>query len=189
MVRLGARTISRVLIQVVGYDHPDAARLAGEVQQEYVVRYGGPDETPVDPAQFAPPQGLFVVGYVDGRPAACGGWRARERSADGLADGDAELKRMYVVESLRGRGLARRLLAELERNAADAGRVRMVLETGTRQPEAVGLYSSAGYQPIPKFGQYRRDPLSLCFAKVLPAPGSAWNGLRRPVADVRLRPS
>jgi GNAT superfamily N-acetyltransferase len=71
------------------------------------------------------------------------------------------------VPQARGRGLARRILAELEATAAAAGRVRMVLETGTLQPEAIALYSSCGYTPIPKFGLYREDPLSVCLGKPL----------------------
>jgi hypothetical protein len=51
-----------VEIQVVAYDHPDAAALINEVQQEYVVRYGGPDESAVLPAEFAP-----TAGVVPGR--------------------------------------------------------------------------------------------------------------------------
>lgn len=77
------------------------------------------------------------------------------------------MKRVYVVPDARGRGLARRMLAEVERTAASAGRTRMVLETGLRQPEAIGLYQSAGYHPIAPFGAYRDDPLSRCFAKEL----------------------
>lgn len=158
------------------YDHPDAARLVAAVQQVYVARYGGTDSTPVDPAQFRPPRGWFVVGYAGGEPVACGGWRLRGRTGndavptDGdavLKDGDAEIKRMYVVEAARGLGFARRVLAELERSAAEAGALRMVLETGTRQPEAIALYRSSGYYAIPKFGLYRCEPNSRCFAKPL----------------------
>src|SRR5438128_1178906 len=90
------------------FDSPDAQRLIAEVQQEYVVRYGDEDVTPVDPAEFTPPLGYFVVGYLDGVPVACGGWRVHEatESADFL-DGDAELKRMYVAPEVRGKGFAR----------------------------------------------------------------------------------
>ncbi|MGH3912969.1 MAG: GNAT family N-acetyltransferase [Pseudonocardiaceae bacterium] len=87
--------------------------------------------------------------------------------------GDAELKRMYVVPAARGRGLSRVLLTELERRASTAGRRRMVLETGVRQPESLGLYTSSGYTEIPRFGLYRREPLSRCFAKVLPVVAQA----------------
>ncbi|AEW97776.1 acetyltransferase [Streptantibioticus cattleyicolor NRRL 8057 = DSM 46488] len=149
------------------YDHPDAVLLSGRVQQEYIERYGDPDRTPMDPADFDPPRGLYLIGYLDGEPVATGGWRAQDHSPEGYADGDAELKRMYVVPGARGRGLARRVLAELERSAAAAGRRRMVLETGTRQPEAIALYTSVGYAPVTKFGIYRDDPLSVCLGRDL----------------------
>ncbi|MFC1402973.1 MULTISPECIES: GNAT family N-acetyltransferase [Streptacidiphilus] len=153
-------------IRAVGYAHPDAQRLIAEVQQEYVRRYGDVDLSPVDPAQFDPPQGLFAVVYdADGTPVGTGAWRAREAGEPGLADGDAELKRMYTVPSARGRGLARAMLRFLEQEAGRAGRLRLVLETGTEQPEALALYASEGYLPTEKFGFYRDSPLSVCLAK------------------------
>jgi GNAT superfamily N-acetyltransferase len=175
-------------LRAVGYDHPDVAVLVAAVQREYVLRYGDEDATPVDPSEFAPPRGRFVAGYVAGEPVACGGWRARdavvadgapEPGADdsagpadaGPAGGDAEFKRMFVVAGHRGRGYARAVLAELERSAAAAGRRRAVLETGTRQPEAMALYAGAGYVPIPPFGVYRDSPSCRCFAKPLPRTG------------------
>lgn len=149
-----------------GYGHPDAQLLIAQVQQEYVWRYGGPDATPTDPADFDPPTGLFVVGYLGERPVVCGGWRTRDADPP-LRDGDAELKRMYVAPAARGRGLARALLAELERTAQLAGRLRMVLETGRAQPEAIGLYTSSGYQRMPGFGHYRESENNRCYAKPL----------------------
>ncbi|MGM1064647.1 GNAT family N-acetyltransferase [Saccharothrix sp. Mg75] len=149
------------------YDHPDSVKLIAELQQVFVVRYGDEDVTPVDPAQFSAPLGHFVVGYLDGAPVACGGWRAHDVAEDSLRPGDAEIKRMYVVDALRGRGLSRLVLAELEDAARAAGRTRMVLETGTRQPEAIGLYEASGYARIDNFGVYRHHPDSLCYAKEL----------------------
>ncbi|HET9140800.1 GNAT family N-acetyltransferase [Actinophytocola sp.] len=147
-------------IRVVSYDHPDAVLLIDEVQQEYVVRYGGPDGTLVDPAEFAPPLGLFLIGYLDGVPVTCGGWRAHD-------DGVVELKRMYVAPAVRGRGLARAMLAELELTAKQAGNVRLVLETGQAQPEAIALYRSSGYTDVPKFGYYKDSEASIHLGKSL----------------------
>jgi GNAT superfamily N-acetyltransferase len=149
------------------YDSPDAVKLVAEVQQEYVARYGDEDATPTDPAEFAPPLGRFLVGYLDGVPVACGGWRAHDGDEPDFLDGDAEMKRMYVVSCARGRGFARQVLAALEESALAAGRRRMVLETGTAQPEAIALYTSSGYVPIPKFGHYRCADGSRCFGKPL----------------------
>ncbi|AEM80869.1 GNAT family N-acetyltransferase [Streptomyces violaceusniger] len=157
-------------IQPIRYDHPDALKLDEEVQAEYAVRYGEGDLTPMDAAHFDPPHGLYLMAYdPDGTPVATGGWRSQERSEEGYEDGDAEIKRMFVVRAARGRGLARRILAALEDSAREAGRVRMVLETGTEQPEAIELYTSSGYAPVPKFGLYRFEESSRCYAKLLTA--------------------
>ena len=150
----------------VGYGHPDAVTLIDRVQGEYVERYGSPDESPVDPMLFDPPQGLFVVGYEGGVPVATGAWRRSEVEAFGLAR-TAEIKRMYVVPEARGRGLARAMLAHLEQTAYATGFEALVLETGTKQPEAIALYASEGYEPIAGFGHYQGSPLSRCYAKVL----------------------
>jgi GNAT superfamily N-acetyltransferase len=148
-----------VRIEAVAYDHPEAARLIAEVQQEYVDRYGGEDQTPVDLAEFVPPRGLFLVGYDGTAAVACGGWRTRGT--------DAEIKRMYVTRTARRRGLARVMLAELERTARAAGHHRVILETGSEQPEAIALYRSAGYTGIPAFGYYACAAGSVHLGKVL----------------------
>ncbi|MEU7512898.1 GNAT family N-acetyltransferase [Streptomyces sp. NPDC042898] len=156
-------------IQPMPYDHPDAVKLNAAVQLEYAARYGDEgDVTPLDAGMFDPPHGLYLLAYdADGFPVATGGWRTQNENDEGYADGDAELKRMYVIPEARGLGLARRILAALEADARTAGRTRMVLETGTAQPEAIALYASSGYEPCAKFGHYRDYPNSRCFAKSL----------------------
>ncbi|MFE5137677.1 GNAT family N-acetyltransferase [Streptomyces fagopyri] len=158
-------------IRPVPFDHPDAVKLNDQVQAEYAERYGDEgDVTPLDASMFKPPLGLYLLAYDErGRPVATGGWRGQDENDEGYTDGDAELKRMYVVPQARGLGLARRILAALEDDARAAGRTRMVLETGAKQPEAVALYTSSGYAPCVKFGYYRFHDLSMCFAKPLSA--------------------
>lgn len=156
-------------IRRVGYGHPDALRLIEEVQGEYVVRYGGPDRTPLDPLMFEPPVGSFYVGYSEGRPVATGAWRRADTAALGTTV-TAEVKRMYVAPEARGRGHARVMLAHLEETATAAGYEALVLETGLRQPEAIALYESSGYVRVPGFGYYRDAPLSRCFGKRLVLP-------------------
>jgi len=157
-------------IVAVPYDHPDAVMLNDRVQIEYAARYGEGDHTVMDPLHFTPPHGLYLLAYdADRTPLATGGWRAMDATPEGHRPGDAELKRMYVVPEARGRGLARRILAALEESARAAGRTRMVLETGMKQPEAIALYLSEGYEPTEKFGYYRFEPDSRCFAKPLRA--------------------
>ncbi|NBE51571.1 GNAT family N-acetyltransferase [Streptomyces boluensis] len=156
-------------IRPTPYDHPDAIKLNDQVQLEYIDRYGDEgDATPLDAAMFNPPHGLYLLAYDElGRPVASGGWRTQDENEEGYSDGDAEIKRMYVVPESRGLGLARRTLALLEADARAAGRTRMVLETGIMQPEAIALYASEGYEPCAKFGYYRHHNPSRCMAKPL----------------------
>jgi GNAT superfamily N-acetyltransferase len=146
---------------------PDAAALVEEVQLEYVARYGSRDDTPLKPGYFEAPGGAFFVGYLAGVPIATGAWRRRSDVPALGRSATAEIKRMYVAVPGRGRGLARAMLAHLEVTAAAAGAEVMILETGTEQPEALGLYASAGYVAIPGFGFYRDSPLNRCLARPL----------------------
>ncbi|MFH0177163.1 GNAT family N-acetyltransferase [Streptomyces cacaoi] len=156
-------------IRPVAFDHPDAVKLNDEVQAEYHERYGdGGDATVLEPSDFQRPRGVYLIAYDElDRPVATGGWRSQDDDGKGHEDGDAELKRMFVIREMRGRGLARRMLTALEEDAREAGRVRMVLETGTEQPEAIALYTSSGYTPCTKFGYYREFENSRCYAKPL----------------------
>nr|WP_230081284.1 GNAT family N-acetyltransferase [Aeromicrobium senzhongii] len=139
-------------MRVVRYDHPDAVKLTELVQAEYVRRYSSEvgDASPMDPSEFDHPNGIFFIGYVDEVPVAMGGWR--RGGPHGETDG--EIKRMFVLDSHRGQGLSRQVLDELERSAARQGVSRLVLETGTEQPEAIALYRSAGYVDVDPFGYY-----------------------------------
>ncbi|MEU0133445.1 GNAT family N-acetyltransferase [Streptomyces sp. NPDC006296] len=159
-------------IQPRPFDHPDAVKLNAQVQLEYAARYGdGGDVTPLDATMFDPPRGLYLLAYDEQvRPVATGGWRSQEQNDEGYSDGDAEIKRMFVIPEGRGRGLARRILAALEADARAAGRTRMVLETGNQQPEAIALYASSGYTACAKFGHYRAYDSSICMAKSLVEP-------------------
>lgn len=147
---------------------PGAQSLIAEVQAEYVVRYGGQDESPMHPSMFAPPAGALFLGRLDDVPVALGGWRFRPDLVALRDPRSAEIKRMYVGPAGRRRGLARMMLAHLERTAAESGARRMVLETGMGQPEAIALYESAGYEPVEAFGYYADAPLSRYYGKPLP---------------------
>ena len=135
------------MIEAHPFAHPYAVRLIDELQAEYRLRYGSPDETLIDVGEFDPPAGLFLIGLLDGDPVAAGGWRR-------LGPGLGEVKRMYVAARARGRGFARLMLAELESTMAAAGYDRVVLMTGALQPEAMALYESSGYAPSGAYGLY-----------------------------------
>jgi len=102
----------------------------------------------------------YLGAVVDGRLVGCGAIQPLDRET-------AEIKRMYVAPAYRGRGIARQLLAALEELAASGGRRVLRLETGDFMPEAVKLYASSGYQPIPTYGEYAGNPNSVCFEKRL----------------------
>ena len=156
---------SRVRLRAVGYADPVAQQLIERVQQEYVARYGGRDAAVVDPAEFSPPLGLFLVADVDGVPAGCGAWRS-------LDDGRAEMKRVYVEPAFRRRGLAQVLVDAVEADAARAGIRLLVLNTGPEQPEALALYAVLGYEPVTPFGIYADEPRAVFLGKHLGvAPG------------------
>lgn len=150
-------------IRIEGYASPVARSLVADAMADLAERYGGSgDGTPVAAHEFEPPNGVFLVAYVDGEPVGCAAWRtnAQDRSA-------AEIKRMYVRPAARGRGVALALLRTVEDDARSAGRTRAILETGTRQPEAIALYEKAGYARIPDFGHYRDAPNVRSFGRGL----------------------
>lgn len=102
-----------------------------------------------------------VVVYQNNIPVACGAIKELEFSV-------AEVKRMFTVAGLRGRGVASALLAELEKWAYELGFSFCRLETGIRQPDAIRLYKKNGYCIIPNYGQYAGVENSCCFEKKLP---------------------
>jgi GNAT superfamily N-acetyltransferase len=163
----GASSVGRWTVDRVPITHPDAVLLVEQVQEEYVVRYGGRDESPIDAAEFEDPTGMFFLGRLDGVPVVTGAWRRRTDVTLAGTTRTVEIKRMYVAPAARGLGLARRMLAHLEDTARTAGIEAVVLETGMRQPEAIALYASSGYARIPGFGYYKDSPLSRCFGKPL----------------------
>jgi GNAT superfamily N-acetyltransferase len=158
-----------VALRAVPYEDPVAVDLVGRVQQEYVDRYGGPDEAPVDPGEFVPPEGLFLVAEVSGVSAACGAWRV-------YPPGGVEIKRVYVTPEFRRRGLAQLIVAALESSAAAAGHRAVVLNTGNRQPEAIALYADLGYSPVPGYGVYACSPGAVFLGKDLPPTPASGEG-------------
>jgi GNAT superfamily N-acetyltransferase len=147
-------------LERVRYDSPLAQQLIEELQEEYVLRYGGPDETPVDPGEFDPPGGSFLLAHRDEVLVGCAGMRRRSAA-------EVEVKRMFIRREYRGRGYARELLTLVEDEARALGYSRVLMETGGAQPEAMGLYESSGYKRIPGFGHYRNEPQNRCYAKSL----------------------
>jgi putative acetyltransferase len=142
---------------------PDAARLIAALNAELTATFPEPGAThfSLTGAQVESGDGAFVVAYLDEQAVGCGAVRRIDQAT-------AELKRMYVAPSARGRGVGRAIVEELERQARALGVTKVVLETGTRLAPAIKLYQGMGYTPIPLFGEYLRSPqTSLCFGKSL----------------------
>ena len=153
-----------VVIEICRHDlsSPTAQALIAALNDELRSRYSehGVGYFRLDPEEVRPGRGAFLVAYLGGIPVGCGAVRM-------LDDGTAEIKRMYVAPAFRQRGVARRVLETLEREARELGLTRLMLETGTRQPEAIALYESAGYVARGPFGEYDASPLNMFFEKRL----------------------
>jgi len=154
---------------------PTASALWAEQQRELFARYGEPDAD-ADFALAMPPDAMIasLLAVTDaGEPVGTGlvRWSPFANGA-----GSVEVKRLYVQPAHRGHGHSRVIMGALERAAARAGAVRIVLETGVEQPEALALYEAIGYTRIPGYGEYMDDPRSVCFAKELPTRVLVVNG-------------
>ena len=101
-----------------------------------------------------------VLAYEDEEPLGCGA--IKEYGAETM-----EIKRMYVLPASRKKGIATKILSELEKWASELLCAKCILETGKKQPEAIGLYKRNGYSLIPNYGQYAKMENSVCFEKVL----------------------
>jgi GNAT superfamily N-acetyltransferase len=160
-----------IQIKPMRYGAPVSQHLVSAIMAELTDRYGGDgegDETPLEAVEFDPPEGLFLVAWLDGEPVGCGGWRTLSHFSDpDIPEDVAEIKRMYTSPTARKRGVAATVLSALEESAREVGMKRVVLETGTPQPEAIGLYERAGYTRIPNYGYYRDSPLCVCYGRDL----------------------
>ena len=104
---------------------------------------------------------IFYTAYDDnGIAVACGALKHFDEST-------AEIKRMYVKENFRGRGISKTILLKLEQHARELHYQRLILETGLKQPEAMNLYSKFGYRPTKCYGRHADDPDSRCFEKTI----------------------
>jgi GNAT superfamily N-acetyltransferase len=141
---------------------PEAAALIERLTEELARRYDDDGVGGFQVEHVLQPRSVFLLGWLGERAVACGALRPLE--------GDiAEVKRMFVAPDVRGRGIGRRILAELEARARQWGYTAVWLETGVLQPEAIRVYETAGYRRIENYGYYRDDPRSVCFEKVFAA--------------------
>jgi GNAT superfamily N-acetyltransferase len=153
------------------FESPDAQRLIAALDEGLAALY--PPEQRFGPnfkARHAEEgRGAFLVTRVGGQAAGCGALRMLDAAT-------AEVKRMYVSPEMRGIGVARAILGQLETKARGLGATRLVLETGTLQLAAIRLYEHAGFWITECWGEYAGVPTSLCYEKLLPdaSRGQVW---------------
>jgi len=139
---------------------PDVRRMIAESDAYMQGLYPSESNHLVDADALAASDTVFLVARRNGELLGSVAFRV-------ITPGHAEMKRMFVRREARGIGLGRRLLEALEHAARQKHISRISLETGIKQPEAIGLYRASGYQDCPPFGAYTPDPLSLFMTKHL----------------------
>ena len=143
-------------------DNPEFRGLIIRLDQELWARYGA-EQAEYDRHNKIESNRTVVVAYVTGEAVGCGCFKPFDQSS-------IEIKRMYVSPTHRGKGIALAIIKELEQWAIEEGFYKAVLETGVKQPEAIAVYSKAGYSQVPNFGPYVAIKSSVCMAKTLSSP-------------------
>jgi putative acetyltransferase len=156
--------ISSAELEVRRHDmlSPTGQQLIAALNAELEARYPeeGANFFRLDAEEVSEGRGAFLVAYLAGTPVGCGAVRR-------INPGVAEIKRMYVDPTVRGRRVGRQIVDALEAHARQLGAKRIVLETGPRQPDAIAMYQHAGFAEIPLYGEYVGSQFSVCMAKDL----------------------
>jgi len=137
---------------------PDVANLIAELDTHLEPLYPSESRHCFSVQKLVADSVAFFVIRVDGAPAGCAGIKL-------FGSDYGEVKRMYVRPEFRGVGLAKLLLDNLADYARKYGAETLRLETGVFQHAAISLYEHVGFKRIPPFGEYREDPVSLCYEK------------------------
>ena len=144
------RLLTATLVEIAAVDPTDhraqhcLRAYVAELDRRFDAGFDPAQSLPADPGEMRPPAGLFLLATLRHEPAGCGALKFH-------GDAPTELKRMWVAPTARGLGVGRRLLAELERRAAEHGSRTIRLETNRSLTEAIALYRSAGYREVGAF--------------------------------------
>ncbi|MDD3342320.1 MAG: GNAT family N-acetyltransferase [Sulfurospirillaceae bacterium] len=133
--------------------------LTQHLDQELNARYGALQSS-YDKHNVIVPIETALVGFDETMPVACGCFKV-------IDDKTVEIKRMFVLSEYRRQGISTQMLHALEQWAISLGYCMARLETGKRQPEAIGLYQKYGYEIIDNFEPYRGIDNSVCMQKTL----------------------
>jgi len=148
-----------IVIQRSDSDHPDFRKLVQQLDADLKIRDG--EDAPFF-AQFNKIDAIkyVAVAYDNHQAVGCGAIKE-------YSDGVMEVKRMFVLPEKRGQGIASAVLKELEKWSKELHFNKCILETGTKQPEAIALYKKNNYRQIPNYAQYENVATSVCFEKEL----------------------
>lgn len=148
-----------LFLQQTDSDNQDFQQLVAELDKELAKRNGATNDfyvqyNGIDQLKYV------VLAWYNDVPVGCGAIKPYDAAT-------MEVKRMFVVNNMRGKGVAAAILAKLENWAKTLGYAKCVLETGDKMPEAIQLYKKSGYTIIPNYGQYAHVAGSICFEKYL----------------------
>ena len=146
-------------IRRVTSEDSDFIQLVKMLDQDLNVRYDKQQEA-YDVYNKIESIATVVVAYLNEKSVGCGCFKKYDETT-------IEIKRMFVKPEMRGRGIAKKILDDLELWGMQLGFMRAILETGKNQPEAIGLYKRHGYSTIPNYDQYADMPNSVCMEKHL----------------------
>jgi putative acetyltransferase len=149
------------LIKVIRTDcsNPDFKKLIAELDKD-LWKMNYTNQGHYDKHNIIEDLPTVVIAYDNDTAIGCGCFKKLDESS-------AEIKRMYVAPSSRGKGISRMILNELEKWAKEENYSETILETGTAQTEAIGLYKNSGYTVTDNYGPYKGLPDSICFRKIL----------------------
>jgi putative acetyltransferase len=138
---------------------PDFQLLIVALDGELSILYGAEQEFFQGHNKIGP-SAKVIVAYHQNQPVACGCFRPVDSTC-------VEIKRMFTKPAMRNQGFAKKVLNALEVWASEESFVRIILETGVRQPEAVAAYTKSGYKMITSYGTYVNNASSICMEKFL----------------------
>lgn len=153
------QTVGSMIIKRTTSNDPDFKILVAELDKDLTSRYEE-RQAVYDQYNKVPDLETVVVVYNDHVPVGCGAFKAFDETS-------VEIKRMFVAVDQRGKGIASAILKELETWAIESGYTTAVLETGTKQHEAIALYKKLGYTITENYGQYIGMDTSICMKRSL----------------------
>lgn len=148
-----------ITLKRTDFSNPDFVEMVKQLDSDLAIR-DGEDHTFYNQFNSISMIKYAIVAYHENIPIGCGAIKTFNNTT-------MEVKRMYVSPDQRGKGIAGKILTELEVWTRELGFTKCILETGINQPEALSLYHKSGFVRIPNYGQYENIKSSFCFEKIL----------------------